>query len=182
MDIGSIFLILGLLILVGLFIGRPFFEKRRTATDPAGHQQSTLLAERDRILNALQEMDFDYTLGKIPEADYLTQRNVLLQQGAAVLRELDAYQQAMPLEPAEARLEEAIAARRAETMRLAPVSNGTALKPALAHPDDDLEGIIANRRRERSEKAVGFCPQCGNPVQKSDRFCPKCGTTITSIP
>jgi rubrerythrin len=182
MDIGSIFLILGLLILVGLYISRPFFEKRKAATDPAGHQQSALLAERDRILNSLQELDFDYTLGKIPEADYPIQRNVLMQQGAEVLRELDAYQQAMPPEPAEARLEAAIAARRAETMHIAPGSNGLAFKPALAHPDDDLEGIIANRRRERSEKAVGFCPQCGNPVQKSDRFCPKCGTTITSIP
>jgi len=181
MDIGSIFLILGLLILVGLFISRPFYEKRKASTDPAGHQQSALLAERDRILNSLQELDFDYTLGKIPEADYPIQRNVLMQQGAEVLRELDAYQQAMPPEPVEARLEAAIAARRAETMRIAPGSNGSAFKPALAHPDDDLEGIIATRRRERSEKAVGFCPQCGNPVQKSDRFCPKCGTTITSI-
>jgi predicted amidophosphoribosyltransferase len=35
--------------------------------------------------------------------------------------------------------------------------------------------LLADRRRVRQEKAVGFCPQCGGPVQKSDRFCPKCG-------
>ena len=189
MDIGSIFLTLGLLILVGLFIGRPLFDKRQVAAERAGHQQSALLAERDRILNTLQELDFDYTLGKIPQPEYQAQRNVLLQQGVQVLRELDAYQASVPPEAAEvrsgdagARLEAAIAARRAETLRVAPGSNGSMLKPAVAHPDDELEVIIANRRRERSEKAVGFCPQCCNPVQKSDRFCPKCGATITSVP
>ena len=189
MDIGAIFLILGLLILVGLFIGRPFFEKRPAAASRAGHQQSALLAEQDRILNTLQELDFDYALGKITQVDYQVQRSMLLQQGTQVLSELDAYQPAMPGEDAEARsvdagarIEAAIAARRAEAAHAASGSNGGGLKPAVAHPDDELEVIIANRRRERSEKAAGFCPQCGNPVQKSDRFCPKCGATITSIP
>jgi hypothetical protein len=182
MDIGSIFLTLGLLILVGLFIGRPLFDKRRAAAQRAGHQQSSLLAEQDRILNTLQELDFDYALGKIPQAEYQIQRNILLQQGAQLLRELDAYRPAETSEDAEARLEAAIAARRAETLRAAPGSNGGGSKPTLAHPDDELEVIIANRRRERSEKAAGFCPQCGKPVQKSDRFCPKCGATITSVP
>jgi len=183
MDIGSIFLILGLLILVGLFIGRPFFEKRPAAARRAGHQQSALLAEQDRILNTLQELDFDYALGKIPQADYQAQRSVLLQQGAQVLREMDAYQPAVPGEDAEARSADAGARMEAAiAARAALGANGGSLKPVVAHPDDELEVIIANRRRERSEKAAGFCPQCGNPVQKSDRFCPKCGVTITSIP
>ena len=31
-------------------------------------------ADRDRILNTLYELDFDYDLGKIPEEDYQQQR------------------------------------------------------------------------------------------------------------
>jgi predicted amidophosphoribosyltransferase len=41
-----------------------------------------------------------------------------------------------------------------------------------------MEALIASRRRERPEKAAGFCPRCGKPVQKLDRFCPKCGTAL----
>jgi ribosomal protein S27AE len=38
--------------------------------------------------------------------------------------------------------------------------------------------LIASRRRERLEKAAGFCPQCGKPVQISDKFCPRCGASL----
>ena len=184
MDIGSIFLILALLILVALFVGRPLIEKERPEEAPqiktVDHERSALLAERDRILNALQELDFDYTLGKIPEEDYPTQRMRLVQMGADVLRKLDALAPQLVHQDAEARLEAAIAARRADSV-VAQSAVGNGRKPAtaaIAAPDDRLEALLADRRRERREKAGGFCPQCGGPVQKSDRFCPKCGAKI----
>src|SRR3989337_3677596 len=92
MDIGSIFLILALLVLVGLFIGRPLFERKAISVSEEEHELSSLLAERDRLLNALQELDFDYSLGKIPEDDYPAQRALLVQKGADILRQLDTYQ------------------------------------------------------------------------------------------
>jgi hypothetical protein len=59
MDIGSLLLILALVILVGLFIARPLFDRKaEVVASPSGqsdHQRSALLAEHDRILNALQE-------------------------------------------------------------------------------------------------------------------------------
>jgi len=195
MDIGSIFLILGLLLLVALFISRPIIEHSATPVSQEEHETSALLAERDRVLNALQELDFDFTLGKIPEADYPQQRAALLQQGANLLRQLDARQVQAPDGDVEARIEAAIAARRADVSQhwsAQPSSNGGGSnhgapsgagvngspRTAIASPDDDLEALIANRRRERSEKAAGFCPQCGRAVQMSDRFCPKCGVTL----
>jgi hypothetical protein len=178
MDIGSIFLILGLLVIVAIFISRPFFERGKPDVGPAGHEQSSLLAERDRVLNNLQELDFDYALGKIPEADYPAQRAVLVQQGAQILRALDAYEAEAPAQAAEARLEAAIAARRIETAPQPAGANGAAIRLVAASPDDNLEALIASRRRARSEKSSGFCPQCGKPIQKSDRFCPKCGASI----
>jgi hypothetical protein len=175
MDIGSIFLFLGLFILVAIFISRPFFERSASAMTQEEHEYSALLAERDRLLNALQELDFDHALGKIPEDEYPAQRAALLQRGAETLRQLDALQPGDADEDVEARIEAAIAARQAVSE---PALNGSAGKPIPATPDDDLEAIIATRRRARSEKAAGFCPQCGRPVQKSDRFCPGCGTTL----
>jgi zinc-ribbon domain len=183
MDIGSIFLILGLLVVVGLFISRPFFEQRASPVTQAEQQRSALLADRDRILNALHELDFDHALGKLPEEDYPVQRALLLQQGAEVLRQLDALQPSADreafTEDAEARIEAAIAARRGD-VALPVGANGSGARPVIASPDDDLEVLIAGRRRARKEKAAGFCPQCGNPVQISDRFCPNCGTTLAS--
>jgi hypothetical protein len=192
MDLGSLFLILALLALVTLYISRPFYEPStvsrtgradRTPEATASqedHQVSSLLAERDRILNALEELDFDYAVGKIPEDDYPFQRQALLGQGVEVLRNLDSVQTAAVEAPSgneEARLEAAIEARR---QLRAPVGAlaGQRLNGHGEHPDDPIEAQIASRRRARVDKAAGFCPQCGGPVQKSDAFCPRCGTKL----
>jgi hypothetical protein len=77
-----------------------------------------------------------------------------------------------------------IAARRADAARVPAGAGGngssTSIKSAVqvVGQDDDLETLIANRRRVRKEKSAGFCPQCGGPLQKSDRFCPKCGKKL----
>lgn len=198
MDLGSIFLIFSLFILVGLFVARPFFEGQRLLVgvhDTGEHERSSLLAERDHILDALQELDFDHVLGKIPEEDYPTQRAALLHRGAEVLRKLDEISNQTGAHSVEDRLEEAIAARRADSARgressasqtLAPASQGGqktpastgSIKAAASDADDNLEVILANRKRARPDKAAGFCPQCGSPLQVSDRFCPKCGKKI----
>ena len=182
MDIGSLLVILALLVLVGLFVGRPFFDKESASVDQAerqeDHELSHLLAERDRVLNALQELDFDNDLHKIPTEDYAEQRALLLQQGAEVLRSLDAHQSEAPGATAEERLDAAIAARRLTAAPASAASNGRKQAVAVAAPDDAVEALLADRRRVRQEKASGFCPKCGRPVQKSDRFCPKCGANM----
>ena len=78
MDFGSFLLILGLLILVGLYISKPLLERTATIVSAEEQELSALQAERDRILTALQELDFDHTLGKIPEESYPNQRKMLL--------------------------------------------------------------------------------------------------------
>ena len=179
MDIGSIFLLLALVILVVFFIGQPFFNRRAVSARPVSptrQQTSVLQAERERVIQALQELDFDYSLGKVPEEDYPAQRNALLQHGAEVLQKLDALQPQPPARQASDRLEEALAARRTALSQATP-------EMSSAEENEDLEALISARRRARNgsaprEKSVGFCPQCGKSIQKSDRFCPKCGTEL----
>jgi hypothetical protein len=181
MDIGSILLILALLILVGLFIARPLFDRRAIIVNghmgQEDHQLSALLAERDRVLNALQELDFDYSLGKIPEEDYPVQREAMVRHGAEVLRMLDELQARPGSSAVDDRLELAIAARRAEVVGAGPQPSPSAAP--TYREDDEIEARLASRRRERMEKSAGFCPQCGRPVQKSDRFCPVCGSALS---
>jgi hypothetical protein len=187
MDLGSLFIILAILIGVGLFVSRPFLEKKSSPSvsysDPKEHRLSELMAERDRILNAIQELDFDAALGKIPTEDYPVQRSALIAQGAGVLRSLDQLQSSGPREgevATEERLEAVIAARKIDAAPSSvpqPVGNGNNSHPEPSY-DDELENILANRRRERQGKSAGFCPQCGRSIQKIDRFCPKCGAKL----
>lgn len=175
MDLGSVMLILALALGVGIFISLPLTrhdaaEKLvvdQAMADSTDHIRSSLLAERDRVLTALQELDFDQALGKIPAEDYPVQRAALMGSGAEILRKLDELIPEKSMAgSAEDRLEAAVAARRADTRR-AP-SNG----------DDSLELAIAARRRERQDRSGGFCPKCGNPVLSSDKFCSRCGKTL----
>lgn len=164
MDLGAIFLLLGVLIVVAMFVARPFMVRENRLTTEE-QTISVLMAERDRILSALQELDFDYAMGKIPGEDYPSERGDLVQRGADVLRQLDEFQPPLATGTTESRLEAAIAARRADA--------GTAQTARVS--DEDLEEMIAKRRIARKDKVTGFCPSCGKPVLTSDSFCPNCG-------
>src|SRR5215510_6187844 len=89
MQLVSIFLVLGIAIFVGLYLSEPFLERRPRRVTADEHELSALLAERERTLSALQELDFDYKLGKVPEEEYPAQRASLLQKGAEILKRLD---------------------------------------------------------------------------------------------
>jgi hypothetical protein len=200
--IGSLFLVLAVALVVGIFITQPFL-RRRAATleygDSAGeseqknldHQRSTLLAERDQVLTALQELDFDNALGKVPEENYQEQRAALLKKGADALRRLDEMSaSAAKATPAldqsvEQRIEAAVAARRADSHRVdgedvstLPTVQAVQVGEGNGKTRDSLEDLIASRKRERTESAAGFCPRCGRPVQKSDKFCSRCGAVV----
>lgn len=173
MDIGAIFLLISIGLLTVLFVARPFMERRRFGSSSSTNQElSTFLAERDRLIGALHELDFDHALGKIPAQDYPAMRADLLQRASDVLRHLDQLQPGSAANlDAESRVEAVIAARRADA------SNEMSQKQMIS--DDDLEELVAARRAARKEKSAGFCPKCGKPVLRSDRFCPSCGKSIS---
>ncbi|MGA2504462.1 MAG: zinc ribbon domain-containing protein [Anaerolineales bacterium] len=157
----ALLLLVILLGLIVLFVTRPFFKRQRVHAAENNREMSSLLAERERLLTALQELDFDQSLGKIPAEDYPTQRALLLREGAEVLRRLDTL-------TAEA---ESRTARIGQGHSISPKPHGTLT-------DEDLEDLVAKRRNTRKDKAAGFCPRCGKPVLLSDVFCPACGNTL----
>jgi hypothetical protein len=54
-----------------------------------------LLDERDRVLGALKELEFDHRTGKIGDADYRSQIGPLRRSAAAALRSIDGYRSEM---------------------------------------------------------------------------------------
>lgn len=169
MELGSLFLVLAVIVMVGIYLYAPFTNRARRMRTGESHEISSLKAERDRVINSLQELDFDFKLGKIPEEDYPEQRATLLQKGTDILRKLDELAPASASSSnVEARIEKAAAAKRADS---------SAAESQIS--DDDLESMIAARRKEHKSKSAGFCPKCGKPVLVTDKFCPSCGKAIS---
>ncbi len=161
MDLGAIFLLLAVALMVALFVTQPLAGRRRRLSE-GEHSLSALLAEHDRLLNSIQELDFDYSVGKVPAEDYPVQRRILVQRGVELLRRIDDLRQQPALS--------------ASPSGAAP--GGSARGSAPEALDEELEELIARRRTERKVKVAGFCPRCGKPVLKTDAFCPSCGTAL----
>jgi predicted nucleic acid-binding Zn ribbon protein len=155
MDLAAILFLIALLLVVSLYLVTPLMNNRPRRAREETQEVSSLLAERERLLNALQELDFDFQLGKIPEEDYPEQRADLLKRGADILKKLDALAPSRPQ----------------------PQASATPAK-AEALGDDEIESLLAARRKARKAKAAGFCPRCGKPILLTDQFCPNCGKAL----
>jgi hypothetical protein len=156
--------------MTAMYLYAPFTMRARRTRANETHEVSALKAERDRVINSLQELDFDFNLNKIPAGEYPDQRAALLQKGADILRKLD---EIAPVSSsainAEARIEKATAAGRADA---------GVMTPSISDSDDDLESMIAVRRKGHKSKSAGFCPKCGKPMLVTDKFCPSCGKSL----
>ncbi len=160
MDIGSILILLAVLLLVALFLSQPFFEQGKMATNTTS-DYFNLVAERERLLDQIQELDFDYDLNKISDKDYRRARKPLIQKAANIMREIDTIEAEKGIEktpPSE------------EVLRRSPRKT----------EQDDIEALITSRRRKLGEKKKGFCPHCGHTVNKSDQYCVHCGERLKS--
>jgi hypothetical protein len=86
----------GLLLMVGCFMY--VFAPIRQLAVPHGERKSRLefLHERkDVIYENLRDLNFEYKAGKFPEADFLSLRNELEREAAAVLAEIDDLQRSI---------------------------------------------------------------------------------------
>jgi hypothetical protein len=161
MDLTVIFLLLAVLVLVFLFMAYPF-TNRWQLKNQSSHEISTLIAEHERVLAALEELDVDNDVGKIPTGEYSSQRASLVRKGSDILRRLDEIQGSQPY-PAQ------------KTVKVVEAELSDKLLS-----DEDLETLISKRRKMRQQKTAGFCPSCGKPILQSDQFCPSCGKMINS--
>lgn len=148
MDFGSILIGLALAVAVAAYIGQPILAKSGRAVTVEDRQLSELQAQRDRILSRVQELDMDFTMGKILDQDYQRERGSLMTRGAEVLKAID----------------EMVGSSHAPALQAAPV--------------DDIEAAVARIRGKSISGAAAFCPSCGAEVQSGDAFCTRCGSTL----
>ena len=166
MDLGSLFLGIALLLGVVFLVARPLIDKQ-TLKEKDISAADHLVAQREALLAALRDLDFDHTTGKITAEDYAPQRAQLVAEGVVVLKELEALGGSAQNPTADDPVERAIRARR---------------KAASAGDLDDLvEAAVASRRSAPAASAEGVsCPRCGAATRAADKFCPRCGVTLST--
>lgn len=160
MDLGSVFILLAILLLVAIYLSQPFLDEQAT-TAATESEYSHLLAERERLLSRIEELDFDYDLDKLSERDYHQARGKLVQEAAQILQKIDSYRE------------------RHGIIKGAPTAEDLKRSPRRTEIDD-IEAMLTSRRRELGEKKPGFCPHCGRAVGNSDQYCVHCGEKLSS--
>ncbi len=124
MAVGSVLLFLALLVLVALIVARPLYlTEEDTFLDS---ESSQWLAERERVLDALAELDADWNMGKVPKDIYVEQRELLLAKGAIAFEELEKAGK--------------------------PISGRVAQKRVKKNTGDDLEALIAAHKANRARR------------------------------
>lgn len=141
MEAGSIFFALAMVILVGTYLAGPLSGPSRPRGGSANGELSSLFAERERLLDAILELDADHGLGKIAGESYQQQRQALALRGAGVLRRLDELQGSTDL---EADLEAAITELRQQQSGFCPQCG---------------QGVYASDR---------FCGNCGADLKERE--------------
>ncbi len=155
-NIPAIWLALIVAIVTVAYILRPFLlpeggSQRKARKDANLHlieRQAELSQRRIDVYAAMKELDFDYSVDKVVEADYARQRYALMAEAISIANELDQIAvEIVSTDPLEALI-------RGGKM---PIDTATA--PVAA-------------------SGTRFCPHCGEPVQPTDRFCGSCGANL----
>lgn len=151
MELGSLIIVLFIFLLSGIFILRPFLVSTETRGRSGTTIRDSLVADRERLLHAIEELDLELELKKISPEDHTRNRDILLAEAAKVLKELD---------------------------NLPKTSANKRKKPAHVQEDDNLEKLIADRRKQLRGEMYVKCPHCGEAVDQGGQFCSHCGGAL----
>jgi len=176
MDVAAIGI--GLLVAgaVAVFVAWPWRARPMTlqpesdlAVSLMGSGDGMLAKQREAILAALRDLDFDHGVGKVAEEDYAPLRQALLAEAADVVSLLD-EEQANAEADLDARIEAEVLTVR-QTLR--------------AERDDNVCPTCGRRSSPSDLYCVGCgtqlsaaCAGCGRAVRLTDLFCAACGAEL----
>jgi hypothetical protein len=147
MTFGSTIVVLFIFILAGMIVMRPFLVNTKDQKSPGSGSYDSLLAEKERLYASIEDLDLNLELNKISPEEHAQGRDELLYQAARVLKKLDAH----------------------------PYTSRVKKTPEALSDDQELEKMIAERRKKIKSSQETVCPECGESVAKGDQFCSHCG-------
>lgn len=179
LTIGSILLGAALVLILLLFLARPFAmpedeEKRIDREEIDG-----LLLRKESLLRDIRELDDDYEAAKVAPELYMRARPQMVKQAAIVMKQLDDHGY-VEAQDAPAGIDQSVDAQIEAAVRRVRTPEQL---------DDELEAAIRQARAKpaaapkAAPSAAGnggpsYCPQCGRRVEPDDRFCPQCGRDL----
>ncbi len=135
-----------LLIIVLYLLLRPIWWSQAEDDRVADPVLADLYAQKELLYNNIREMEADRRVGKFSNDDFQRFSKQSKEKAAAVLRQIDAYQQGIFLPGLDEAIETAIGAKR--SVSLVGVSRVCSQCGAPLQPGDR------------------FCGQCGAPVRR----------------
>ena len=142
-----------------------------------------LLHRKEQVLASIKELEFDYRVGKLSEADYQQYDQRLRRQAIGLMQQIE--QLAPEGAGVAAPLEREIHRRRLVT--------SDAIAPAPV-ADVSVEAEIARRRRTSSVTPIApaatvpanggatqYCTECGSQVSPQHKFCANCGAPLVEL-
>ncbi len=153
MTIGSTLIGVALVLLVGLYLARPFLKREIISDHPATRREQ-LLNEKEAILTQIQQLDFDVDTGKIPSEVHQSQREEMVAEAAQILKALD-------------------------ELESHPSAIDAEIEAAVARIRQGDTAVAKSVPAARNGKG-GYCSQCGSPTDAGDKFCTNCGHKLQS--
>jgi hypothetical protein len=165
LTLGSILLGAALVIVVVLFLARPFAARQDEAARAGREEIDALLLRKESLLRDIRELDEDYDSAKVAPELYRHTRPQLVKEAALVMKQLDErgyVETGVAPAGVDAQIEAAV--RRLRTPE---------------QVDEEIEAAVRGARAKSSvadsDGSISLCPQCGHRVEADDRFCSNCG-------
>ena len=176
MEIIAILIGLVILAAIAFYVSRPLVQSRRAGHFNGVADVQSLEAQRESLYTQIKELDLDHATGKVNEEDYARLRADLVAQAAAVLKQIDGV--AQPPAPAKA-VSPAAPPAEDDVEALIAARRKTRSTTAPKTADADVEAAVAARRKTTAPAAGELtCPKCGKPINADDAFCARCGTAL----
>nr|WP_290667242.1 zinc ribbon domain-containing protein [Ardenticatena sp.] len=149
----EVFIVLILIAFLVAWTARPLMRRRfvsdASTPNPQLEELEALLFQREAVLHALRDLQFDRSMGKLSEEDFRQLDARYRAQAAAILKRLDELEQAVG-------------------------GPSTDEDQAL---DEWIDQAIAALRQQRAAQAK-TCTRCGAPLSLNARFCAQCGAPL----
>ncbi|MBI4228208.1 MAG: hypothetical protein HY693_00655, partial [Deltaproteobacteria bacterium] len=168
----EIIIFFAILIFLVLFISLPFFkrhanEESSTEVEPNPIENPFLIelkrlnSEKESLYTALNDIEFDYGLGKLSREDYEDIKREYKMKAASILKEIDEISNRINVtDPGDEIEKEIEAIRHLKSLK-----------------KNEIEKEILKARKRKTDRTEGlFCWKCGKGCGKEDLYCSSCGT------
>lgn len=172
----EIIVLSAIVVITTVFVILPFFtrsadagntiEQKGPAENPLSVELKKLLSEKESLYTALNDIEFDYGLGKLSRQDYDELNQDYRARAVSVLKRIDEISSGLNARGIEDELEKQI----------------IVMRRSKSSEEDEIEEEILRARKQKIEKAENLnCLNCGKQYISGDMFCSRCGIGLQDV-